>query len=335
MRIGVVGAGSWGTALAKLAAEAGHEVTLWAFEPEVAQQIAERHVNETYLPSFSLPPLRATTDMASVVGRQDLLLSVVPSHVVRAVWSAAAPLIEGEPLLVSCTKGIEKVTLATMVEVLREVLPRRLHGGMAVLSGPSFSVEVARRQPTAVVVASRSLAAAEQVQRLLATDRFRIYTSDDVAGVEVGGAAKNVIAIAAGVADGLRLGHNTRAALITRGLVEITRLAMAKAANPMTLSGLAGMGDLVLTCTGELSRNRAVGLKLGEGMALPQVLASTHTVAEGINNAESCRHLARRLGVEMPITETVDAVLHQGMAPMEAVSQLMGRALRAEREDAR
>ena len=258
---------------------------------------------------------------------------MVPSHVVREIWTVAGPLIEGEPLLVSATKGIEKVTLATMVEVLRETVPPRIHGRLAVLSGPSFAVEVAERRPTAVVVAARNQAVAEQVQRALSTDRFRIYTSEDVTGVEVGGASKNVIAIATGIADGMHLGDNARAALITRGLAEITRLAVAKAANPLTLAGLAGVGDLVLTCTGELSRNRSVGLKLGQGQTLAQILAGRHSVAEGINSAESCHHLARRLGVVMPITEAVHAVLHQGMPPLEALGQLMGRQLRPERED--
>jgi len=332
VKVGVIGAGSWGTALAKVAVEAGHEVTLWAFEPEVARQINAGRVNETYLAGVELPPLTATDDLARAVRGQELLLSVVPSHVVRELWTRAAPHLTGEPLLVSATKGIETITLATMAEVLREVIPRRLHAGLCVLSGPSFALEVARRQPTAVVVASRSPEAASAVQRALAGERLRIYTSDDLPGVEVGGAAKNVIAIATGVSAGLQLGHNAAAALITRGLAEVTRLAVAKAANPLTLAGLAGMGDLVLTCTGELSRNRAVGLALGRGRTLAEIQAETRTVAEGIRTAASCHDLARRLGVEMPITEAVHAVLYQGLAPMEAVGALMGRQLRPELE---
>lgn len=333
MRVGVVGAGSWGTALAKACAEMGHAVQLWAFEPEVAEQINEQGENGRYLPGIELPRLSATTELERVVAGQDLLLSVMPSHVVRETWSVAGPAVSGDPLIVSATKGIENVTLATMVEVLRESVPRRLHASLAVLSGPSFAYEVARALPTAVVVAAQQLQVAERVQRMLATDRLRIYTSDDVPGVEIGGASKNVVAIAAGIADGLQLGHNTRAALITRGLAEITRLAAAKAANPMTLSGLAGMGDLVLTCTGELSRNRAVGMKLGQGHPLDAIQASTHTVAEGIRSAKSCHNLARRLGVEMPITEAVHAVIYEGLAPMDAVVQLMGRQLRPELEE--
>jgi glycerol-3-phosphate dehydrogenase (NAD(P)+) len=332
MKVGVVGAGSWGTALAKLAAERGHEVAIWAFEPEVVDQIRNTSFNSVYLPEVSLPPLAVTGDLAEIVAGRDLLLSVMPSHVVREIWSVAGSQIEGEPVIVSATKGIENVTLATMVEVLRETLPRRLHDRLAVLSGPSFAAEVARKLPTAVVVAAQRQQVAEEVQRALSTDRFRVYTSIDVPGVEIGGAVKNVVAIAAGIVDGLRLGHNTRAALITRGLAEITRLAMAKAANPLTLAGLAGLGDLVLTCTGELSRNRDVGFKLGQGSPLEEILASTKMVAEGIRSAKSCRNLALRLGVEMPITEAVHAVIHEGLAPMDGVVQLMGRQLKQELE---
>lgn len=330
MRVGVIGAGSWGTALARLAARIGHQVTLWAFEADVARQIAREGVNRTYLPDVELPGVEATRDLHRAVTGRELLLSVMPSHVVREVWSRAAPSVTGEPLVVSATKGIENVTLATMAEVLRETLPRRIHGNLAVLSGPSFAREVAEGLPTAVVVASQQLPVAEETQRALSSDRFRVYTSDDMSGVEIGGAAKNVVAIAAGIADGLGLGHNTRAALITRGLAEISRLAEAKAGNPLTLAGLAGMGDLVLTCTGELSRNRAVGVKLGQGQSMEQIEAGTRTVAEGVKNARSCHALARRLGVEMPITEAVHDVIYEGLPPMQAVAQLMGRQLKHE-----
>jgi glycerol-3-phosphate dehydrogenase (NAD(P)+) len=305
-------------------------VLLWAYEPEVAQEINLQRTNQLYLPDVELPPVEATNEVERVVHGRDLVLSVVPSHVVREVWGRAGRAVTGEPMVVSATKGIENVTLATMVEVLRECVPRSLHARLAVLSGPSFAVEVARRLPTAVVVAARHVAVAQEVQRALAGDRFRIYTSEDVPGVEIGGAAKNVAAIAAGIADGLGLGHNTRAALITRGLAEITRLAMAKAANPLTLAGLAGMGDLVLTCTGDLSRNRTVGVKLGQGLALEEIQSATRSVAEGIRSAKACHNLARRLGVEMPITEAVQAVLYEGLAPMEAVGQLMNRELKHE-----
>jgi glycerol-3-phosphate dehydrogenase (NAD(P)+) len=332
MKVGVVGGGSWGTALAKLAAEADHEVVVWAFEPEVVREMRESRHNTMYLPGITLPSLHTTSELAEAVRDRDLILSVLPSHVVREIWRKAGPLISGDPLLVSATKGIETVTLATMIEVMREEIPQRLHLNLAVLSGPSFASEVARRQPTAVVVAARESTCAEKVQQALSTDRFRVYSSDDVPGVEIGGAAKNVVAIAAGIADGLCLGHNARAALITRGLTEITRLAVAKAANPMTLAGLAGMGDLVLTCTGDLSRNRSVGIKLGQGRTLAEIQAGMTMVAEGIKSAASCHGLARRLGVEMPITEAVYAVLYQGLSPTEAVGNLMGRQLRPELE---
>lgn len=330
MKIGVVGAGSWGTALAKTCAEQGHQVTIWAYEPEVAEQISTKQCNEIYLPGIKLPPMQACTRLEPAVQGHDLILSVVPSHVVRTVWSQAASLITGEPIIVSATKGLEKVSLATMVEVLREVLPRNFHARLAALSGPSFAREVAERLPAVVVVAAQNIAVAEQAQRILSSDRLRIYTSDDVPGVEIGGTAKNVVAIAAGIADGLHLGNNTRAAIITRGLSEINRLAMAKAANPLTLAGLAGVGDLVLTCTGDLSRNRTVGLKLGQGQKLAQILSGMKTVAEGINSAQACYDLARRLGVEMPITEAVHDVLFADLAPLDALERLMGRELKSE-----
>ena len=331
MNIGVVGAGSWGTALAALAAGQGHRVTIWGYEREVVEQLKNRR-NEMYLPELELPPMTATGDLAEVGRGQDLLISVMPSHVVRAVWTDLAQHVDGEPLVVSATKGIENVTLATMAEVLRELLPPRIHRKLAVLSGPSFAREVVKRLPTAVVVAAKDIEAAQAVQGALSTDRFRIYTSTDVVGIEVGGAAKNVVAIAAGISDGLGYGHNTRAALITRGLAEITRLAVAKAANPMTLAGLAGVGDLVLTCTGGLSRNRTVGVKLGEGESLEAIEAGMHMVAEGVRTAKSCLGLARRLGVEMPITEVVHAVLYEGLDAARATAQLMRRELKHELE---
>ncbi len=332
MKVGVIGGGSWGTTLAMLVSSAGHEVLLWAHEPEVVAQIQQRRCNEQFLPGFELPPLVATSALEEVVADRELILSVVPSHVVREIWTQVGPLVRGTPLLVSATKGIETGSLATMVEVLRETIPRRLHAGIAVLSGPSFAREVAARQPTAVVVAAREISVARKIQTELSTGRFRIYTSEDLPGVEIGGAAKNVIAIAAGIADGLGLGINARAALITRGLAEITRLAQAKAAQPMTLAGLAGMGDLVLTCTGDLSRNRGVGLCLGQGEQLTDIQARTKTVAEGVNSAKSCLGLARRLGVDMPITETVHAVLYLGLDPLQAVEALMERQLKPETE---
>ncbi|MCC6746387.1 MAG: NAD(P)-dependent glycerol-3-phosphate dehydrogenase [Deltaproteobacteria bacterium] len=330
MRVGVVGAGAWGTALAKLAAESGHEVAIWAHEPEVVAEVTERHLNSTYLPGVALPPLLASSDPAEVVVGRELLISAVPSHLVRGVWARVMPAVTGDPCVVSATKGIEDGSLLTMLEVLRELAPPSLHGRMACLSGPSFAGEVARRFPTAVVVAARELAVAEAVQAALSTDRFRIYTSGDEVGVEIGGAVKNVVAIAAGIADGLGFGHNTRAALITRGLAEIARLAMARGGNPLTLAGLAGLGDLVLTCTGDLSRNRTVGLRLGKGETIAQIERTMVGVAEGVRSARSTRALATRLGVEMPVTETVYAVLYEGLSAVAAAERLMGRQLRSE-----
>ena len=332
MKIGVIGAGSWGTALAKLAADAGHEVALWAYEPEVAAQIRDGRENTSYLPGIALPALRASADLAPVLEGAELLISVVPSHVVRTVWSEAGPLIRNEPIIVSATKGIEQSTLASMIEVLRDVIPRPLHRGLAALSGPSFAREVGEGQPTAVVVAAKEEAIAEQVQAVLRTRYFRIYSSTDLMGVEIGGAVKNVIAIAAGVADGLGFGNNARAAVITRGLAEITRLAVAKGANPLTLAGLAGMGDLVLTCTGSLSRNREAGVQLGLGKTLEEVVASTRMVAEGIRNAVSVHALATRLGVEMPVVEMVHAVLYEGLAAADGARLLMAREQKNELE---
>jgi glycerol-3-phosphate dehydrogenase (NAD(P)+) len=332
MKIGVIGAGSWGTALAKLVAEAGHEVTLWAYESEVVSQIRERQRNEMYFPGVPLPSLKATADLAEIATQQDLVISAVPSHVVRDIWSKINSNIQGSPLIISATKGVETGSLLTMTQVLREVLPPRLHSNLGVLSGPSFAKEVAARHPTAVVVASSFPKVAESVQKALSTDRFRIYTSDDVPGVEIGGAVKNVVAIATGIADGLQLGHNARAALITRGLAEITRLAVANFANPLTLAGLAGMGDLVLTCTSELSRNHTVGLKLGQGQKLSDILAGMNMVAEGIKSAQSCYELACKLNVDMPITKGVYEVLYEGLAPIDGLEMLMGRELKPERD---
>jgi len=330
VNVAVIGAGSWGTALAKLCAEAGHAVTVWAYEQEVAEAINGKGENPLYLPGIPLPAVHATQDLESSLCKRDIIMSVVPSHLLRQVWRLAAKLVTGSPVIVSATKGIENDTLASMTEVLQDVMPRRLHPRLAVLSGPSFAVEVAKRQPTAVLVAAKDVEVAHFVQATLATDYFRIYASEDVAGAEIGGAAKNVVAIAVGMSDGLGFGGNTRAALITRGLAEIARLAVAKGANPLTLAGLSGMGDLVLTCTGDLSRNRRVGLQLGRGRSLAQIEAEMKMVAEGIHNAKSCRDLAARLGVEMPVTEMVHDVLYEGMEPGMGARRLMGRAQKDE-----
>jgi glycerol-3-phosphate dehydrogenase (NAD(P)+) len=333
VKVAVVGAGAWGTALSRLLVNAGHEVVLWAFEAEVVESIRARRVNDPYLPGITLPGgVRVTGRIEEAVAGRDLIVSVSPSHVVRPVMRAAAPAIEGAPIVVSATKGIENETFLRMSEVLREVLPARLHARLAVLSGPSFAREVAADFPTAVVVASEGEEVARAVQAAFSTDRFRVYTSDDMTGVELGGALKNVIALAAGASDGLGFGHNARAALITRGLHEIGRLTIKLGGHPLTMAGLAGMGDLVLTCTGELSRNRTVGFEVGRGRALKDVLAGMRAVAEGVNTAHAAFSLARRAGVEMPITETVHRALSEGLPARDAVGVLMGRALRPERD---
>jgi glycerol-3-phosphate dehydrogenase (NAD(P)+) len=331
VKVGVIGAGSWGTALAKLAVEAGHQVTVWAYEADLVDKLRAGD-NPLYLPDVALPPMHVTNDLAEAVCQRELLISVMPSHVVREIWSVAGPLIEGDPVVVSATKGIEQVTLASMIEVMRETIPRRLHESLAALSGPSFAKEVAEQHPTTVVVAARDLDVAKRVQVTLGTPYFRIYTSTDLVGLEIGGATKNVIAIAAGIADGLGFGYNTRAALITRGLAEITRLAVAKGADPMTLAGLSGMGDLVLTCTGTLSRNYTTGVKLGRGQSLEQIQGATRMVAEGVKNAASCRALSVRLGVEMPVVDMVYDVLHEGLAPKDGARRLMSRQQKHEPE---
>lgn len=323
-RAAVIGAGSWGTALACLLAKAGHQVTLWSFEADVAESINARSRNP-YLEDVTLPAsLTATTDLAEAVGDAELVVSVSPSQFVAHVMGQAAPHIRPDALVVSASKGIELDTLRRMDEVIGDVLPG-VRDRFCVLSGPSFAAEVARGGPTAVVVASHSEAAAERAQSLFQTPTFRVYTNRDVVGVELGGALKNVIALAAGAAAGLGFAHNTLAAIITRGLAEMTRLGLAMGAERATFSGLAGMGDLVLTCTGDLSRNRTVGYRLGQGESLEEILADMKAVAEGVKTAEAVHALARRHDVEMPIAEQVYAIVHEGRSPNEAVRTLMLR----------
>ncbi|HEX2090851.1 MAG TPA: NAD(P)H-dependent glycerol-3-phosphate dehydrogenase [Longimicrobiaceae bacterium] len=330
-RVAVVGAGSWGTALANLLARKGVPTRLWSHEPEVAEAIEREHVNPRYLSEVPLDPrLRATPEMAEAVEGAEVVVSVSPSHVVRQVMSSAVPFMRPDALVVSASKGIEQDTLKTMDGVLGEVLPPEAARGATYLSGPSFALEVGRGQPTAVTIASHLDASAVRAQELFQTDYFRVYTSRDVPGVELGGALKNVIAIAAGVVEGLGFGNNTRAALITRGLAEITRLGVALGADPLTFAGLAGMGDLILTCTGALSRNRSVGLELGQGRTLEAILGGMTQVAEGVRTARSARDLARRTGIEMPIVQEVHAVLFEGRSPREAAERLMLREPKAE-----
>jgi glycerol-3-phosphate dehydrogenase (NAD(P)+) len=331
MNAAVIGGGSWGTALASVLAEKG-PVRLWARDPAVVVGINTRHRNPKYQSDIDLSPaILGTASLREAVNGAELICVVVPSHAMRSVMEKVADAVPPGVPIVSASKGIENETLETMEEVLAEVMPRANRADFAFLSGPSFARETLLKMATAVTVAARFHDVADVVQLAFSTPYFRAYTTEDVTGVELGGALKNVIAIAAGVVHGLGLGHNTRAALLTRGLAEITRLAVHRGANPLTLSGLAGMGDLVLTCTGDLSRNRAVGVKLGQGMALDDILDGMNQVAEGVKTAKSAYELARREEVEMPITEAVYRILYEGKPGAQAVAELMGRQLKRER----
>jgi len=331
MKVGVVGAGAWGTALANLLAEKGHNVDLWAFEDEVCTDILETRENKVFLPGIALSEnLRPSNNLDAVAAGKDMLLLVMPSHVFRSVAMTLVHHPNENTLIVTASKGIENQTHLTMTGILQQLLPPRLQDHIAALSGPSFAKEVGKKIPTAVTVAALSEGTARAVQAAFATGYFRVYTSHDVIGVELGGAVKNVMAIAAGISDGLGLGFNTRAALITRGITEIQRLGTRMGANPMTFMGLAGIGDLVLTCTGTLSRNWNVGHKLGQGMTLDAILSETRTVAEGVKTTKSVFNLSRKLGVEMPIAEQVYHILYDGLDPKEALRLLMTRDLKQE-----
>jgi len=331
MRSTILGAGSWGTALASVLAGKGYPVMLWGRDAVVIEAIATRHENPRYHPGITLPPsLGATTDMARAFEGAELVVLAVPSHAIRQVAIEAKHHLHAGVPVVSAAKGIEVETLMTMSEVLEDVLPVPMHPYLCFLGGPSFAKEVAKGLPTAVTIAGRWERVAKQVQDAFHTRAFRPYTSSDVMGCEIGGCVKNVIAIAAGLSDGLGFGANARAALITRGLSEMARLAMRKGANPMTLSGLAGLGDLVLTCSSELSRNRTVGFGLGQGKTLDVIQKELGQVAEGVRNARSVRDLARKVGVEMPISEVIHRVLHEGLSPKAAVTDLMTRETKAE-----
>ncbi len=331
VKIGVVGAGSWGTALADLLAKKGFAVDLWVFESEVCRQIVKQRENKLFLPGVLLSEnLKPSNNFTSVVAKKDLVLIVVPSHVMRQTTLQMAPFLGPETTVVTASKGIENKTHLTMSGILHETLPGLDENRLAVLSGPSFAKEVAHDVPTLVTVASKNNATAGFVQQVFATPYFRVYTSNDVVGVELGGAVKNVIAIASGIIDGLGLGLNTRAALITRGLVEIQRLGMTLGGNPLTFTGLAGAGDLILTCTGSLSRNYTVGRKIGKGMTLGQILSEMHMVAEGVKTTRSVYNLSLRLGVEMPIAHEIYHVLYDNKDPGKAVNHLMARNLKQE-----
>ena len=330
MRCGVVGAGAWGTALADVLARGGHDVTLWAREADVVESIMTRHENTRFLAGAPLSPrLAATEDIIRAVTGADFITFASPSAVLRGVAREVATAAPLTATLVVATKGIERDTLQVMTDVIEGEMPGH---PLVALSGPSFAIEVAARQPTAVVAASARADAASAVQRAFSTDVFRLYSHDDVLGVELGGALKNVMAVATGVAEGLGLGFNSRAALITRGLAEMTRLGCALGARQATFAGLAGIGDLVLTCTGALSRNRAVGLEVGRGKTLEQALAGKETVAEGVVTTQSASALAAREGVDMPIVAAVHRILFEGQPAREAMNALLARGLRAEQD---
>ena len=333
MKVAVLGSGSWGSALAKVLSDNGHPVSLWGRRPELAAAIEATRENATFLPGVRFAPaLTATSSLEEALDGADLLVVAVPTHGLREVLRAAAGYIPPGIPVVSATKGIEEGTLEFVHEMIAGEVPWTRETFVA-LSGPSFAREVAAGLPTVVVAAARDLALARVVQEAFWTDdRFRVYLSDDVVGVEVGGALKNVVAIAAGASDGLGFGHNTRAALITRGLAEIARLTMKMGGHALTLAGLAGMGDLVLTCTGELSRNRHVGLLLGQGQTLPEILGGMRQVAEGVRTAHSAWDLAQREGVSMPITEQVYLALYHGKPLRDAVHDLMTRTAGHERD---
>jgi glycerol-3-phosphate dehydrogenase (NAD(P)+) len=333
-QIAVIGAGAWGTALSiVLGRKGGHRICLWVYEKEVRESITARRVNELFLPGQSIPDsVSATGDLAEAIRHAEIVVSVMPSQHSRRLFQDMRPHLKPEMLLVSATKGVEEKTLLRMTEVISQIvhqdgfLPR-----IGALSGPSFAKEVARGDPTAITIASKDTELTETVQREFSDPRFRVYTNDDVIGVELGGSLKNVIAIAAGVCDGLGLGHNSIAALITRGLAEITRLVVACGGRQETMSGLAGLGDLVLTCTGGLSRNRSVGVELGRGRKLPEIMAGMHgMVAEGVFTTHAAVGLARAHTVEMPITEQMYAILHNGKSPRDAIHELMTRTGKSE-----
>lgn len=337
-RIAVIGAGSWGTALAKLLGDKGENVSLWAHRREHVAALQTARENTTYLPGYRLNEnIAVTADQKEAVAGRSFVVMVVPSHVFRDVFSQLIEHLEPNASIISATKGIENNTLMTMTRIMAETIKPReklkgVLGRIGVLSGPSFAKEVAQGIPTAVTVAAQTKEVAKQFQDVFFTERFRAYTSTDVVGLEIGGALKNIVAIAAGICDGLGYGTNTRAALITRGLAEITRLGVKMGAEPLTFSGLAGLGDLVLTCTGDLSRNRLVGLKLGQGKKLNIILDEMEMVAEGIKTTRSARSLARKEGVEMPILEQVYQVIYEEKPCEIAVQDLLRRDQKEELE---
>ncbi len=329
--VGVIGAGAWGTALALLLADKGIDVTLWMYEKDLAEETARTRENRVYLPGFPIPPaVTITSSLKDAVRNRPFLVTVVPSHTVRSVSSQFAPVLDPGAIIINASKGIEIDTLKPVADVLKDTLPAQFHRRLCFLSGPSFAKEVARKMPTAVALASYDETIGRQAPQLMSAPYFRVYTNSDVIGVELGGSVKNVIAIAAGVLEGLGYGYNTMAALLTRGLAEMARLGVAIGAAPATFSGLAGMGDLVLTCTGGLSRNRSLGVHLGKGEKLDDIMRGASTVAEGVRTAKATRELARKHGVEMPVVEEVYRILYEGKDPKLALKDLMSRELKEE-----
>ena len=330
-KIAIIGAGSYGTALALVAAQVGHQIKLWAHDPEIAATLDQHKQNKVYLPGFDLPEnISPTHDLAEALHEAELVITAIPSHVCREVYANMLPFLQGEMIFVSATKGLEIHTQMRMEEVVRDVLQTKFAPRYVALSGPTFALEVAQNQPCAIVAASSDLDAATVVQSALSTRRFRVYTNNDVVGVEICGAVKNVMAIATGCVNGLGLGYNSAAALITRGLAEMTRLAVKLGGRGETMAGLAGMGDLVLTCMGNLSRNRQVGYELGRGRTLKEIVSKTRQVAEGVKTAQATHELSKRIGVELPITTGVYKMLYEDKTPQDLLMELMERPLKGE-----
>lgn len=332
-KVAVIGAGSWGTALANLLAEKGLDVTLWVREEEIFEQIREERFNRIFLPDIFLSKgLKPVRELDEAVKDKEVVLLVIPSHFFRGVLERLKKHLSSEMILIAATKGIENETLMLMSDVTDQVLGETCMDRFACLAGPSFAKEVARHLPTAVTIAARKLDCAQRLQPVFNTEWLRVYGTADLVGVQLGGALKNVIAIAAGAADGLHFGHNARAALITRGLAEMTRLGVSMGANPHTFAGLAGIGDLVLTCTGDLSRNRTIGLEIGHGRKIGEIIAGMKMVAEGVKTARSAQALAEKMDVDMPITSQVYEILYEEKDPRSAVRELMSRQLKVELE---
>ncbi len=330
-KITVIGAGAWGTALAMLLSDKGHEVSLWMYEKDLALEMESKRENRVYLPGFTLPAsLTITSSLEAAVTDTPVILSVVPSHTVRAVTGQYAPFLAKDAIIISASKGIEIETLMPLSEVFKDVLAPQHHNNLCFLSGPSFAKEVAQKMPTAVALAAYDPAVGMKAQALFSNSYFRVYTNTDVIGVELAGSLKNVIAIAAGMLEGLGYGYNTSAALLTRGLAEMARLGAAMGGSLQTFSGLAGMGDLVLTCTGGLSRNRTLGVRLGKGEKLEDIMKNAKTVAEGVKTAKAARELAAKYHMHMPIVEQVYHILYEGKDPGQALKDLMARDLRSE-----